>query len=485
MYWQDMTLQNHGYTWDYFAPQILEEDFVDYADGRLLPDGPGYKALIIYQNVLPIESAKKILTLAKKGLPVVLVNGCTETIRPGVSVTYKKAAEMTPFNDGKDEELAQIRAELVALDNVYELDNQADTFQTLQGAGILPATAYDAPNKNLLTHTKDEEGKKYVFVYNMMYLEEAPISFRLKIEGTGRLYKVDCWNAEVEEIGCFTQKDGYTETDVTMAPGAGVIYILETTAAAGLHAEKADCKVVICDDRLIAKPEKSGTYKLELSDGTQKTITAEVSGDIEIPVWNLTVEDWNEGERKEIIEDRGLGIVTHEFYYETTKTPIEVGKTELKPWREIPAVGEQVSGVGYYTAKVTLPAEWSQEDGAYLKIGYANKCTVAVYVNGKKARAVDIDELTADVSELLVPGENEIKVEVSSTLNNRLIARGYYEIGQKISMQVAENANNANVEQETGDSAAPSPLFNIAYRIKDYGITGGVKLVTYKKKEIM
>ena len=41
-----MKLQNAGYTWDYFAPQILEEDFVDFEDGELLPDGPGYRALI-------------------------------------------------------------------------------------------------------------------------------------------------------------------------------------------------------------------------------------------------------------------------------------------------------------------------------------------------------------------------------------------------------------------------------------------------------
>ena len=26
-YWRDCTLQNMGYTWDYFAPQLLEEDF--------------------------------------------------------------------------------------------------------------------------------------------------------------------------------------------------------------------------------------------------------------------------------------------------------------------------------------------------------------------------------------------------------------------------------------------------------------------------
>jgi len=480
MYWQDMTLQNAGYTYDYFAPQLLEEEFVDFSEGRILPEGPGYKALIIYQNVLPVKSAEKILSMAEKGLPVILVNGCTELIRPGVSVTYKMAMEMTPFNDGKDEELLSIRKKLLSLPSVWEVNNQADTCETLAAAGILPTAAYEKPNKNILTHTREDGDKKYVFVYNMMYTEKEPVSFRLKIEGTGRLFKVDCWNAEITEVGCFEQKDGYTEVDDVMAPGAGVIYMLDASQEAGLHAVQGDCRVIVDGSRLIALPEESGKYSFRLSDGTKKEITVDVTGNIQIPVWKLSVEDWNEGERKEIIEDRGLGIVTHEFYYETSKTMIEAGETELLPWKDIPAVGEGVSGVGYYTAKVTIPQSWSHDDGAYLKIGYANKCSAAVYVNGQKARAVDIDELNVDISELLVPGENEITVEISSTLNNRLITRGYYEMGQKISMQVAENANNA-MESEGDTPSGPEGLFNITYRVRDYGMTGKTTLVTYKK----
>ena len=82
LYWKDMQLQNAGYTWDYFAPQLLEEEFVDFTDGELLPDGPGYQALIFYQNVLPLKTAEKLLAMAKKGLPILFVNGVNETLRP-------------------------------------------------------------------------------------------------------------------------------------------------------------------------------------------------------------------------------------------------------------------------------------------------------------------------------------------------------------------------------------------------------------------
>ncbi len=50
-------------------------------------------------------------------------------------------------------------------------------------------------------------------------------------------------------------------------------------------------------------------------------------------------------------------------------------------------------------------------------------------------------------------GENEIKIEVSSTLNNRLLARGYYKQSPILSMQYMAGASNANLsEQEASES---------------------------------
>ncbi|CUQ57455.1 Uncharacterised protein [Dorea longicatena] len=107
-------------------------------------------------------------------------------------------------------------------------------------------------------------------------------------------------------------------------------------------------------------------------------------------------------------------------------------------------------------------------------------------MNGKKAKVVDFDALKVDISDLLKAGENEIRVEVASSLNNRLIARGYYEQGKLSSMELADNANNANVssenEQETG--ADMTPLFDIRAEVKDYGMVGEVKLETYTRVKI-
>lgn len=67
LYWKDIGLQAAGYTWDYFAPQILEEDFVVTDGASLCPEGPGYQALIVYQEEMPLSSAKNSSVWPGKG----------------------------------------------------------------------------------------------------------------------------------------------------------------------------------------------------------------------------------------------------------------------------------------------------------------------------------------------------------------------------------------------------------------------------------
>ena len=94
----------------------------------------------------------------------------------------------------------------------------------------------------------------------------------------------------------------------------------------------------------------------------------------------------------------------------------------------------------------------------------ANGNTAAVYVNGQKAPAVDFDNRRVDISALLQPGENKLLVEVSSTLNNRLKARGYYD---PIKALQGGDENGCIISE-----------------VQDYGMTGMVRMVPYVLKEI-
>ena len=448
LYWQDMTLQHAGYTWDYFAPQILEEDFASVEQSELFADGPGYQALIIYQEFMPVSSAKNLLKLAEQGLRIVFVNGCTELLRPnGKTKTHIKAASLSPFTSESDAELTEIVTKIKALPNVMETDVQAQTVNCLEQLGVLPRAAFTSPNKNVLTRMSQAENETSLFLYNMLYAEKEPFTVSIDVAGGGKPYRVDCWSGRIEPVSG-EDLDGKTRITLTLNPGEATMVLLNQ------------------NERPAAIP------------------VDKVYGDVmQLDQWDVTIESWDEGEKQEITEDRGLGIVSKEVYFETKKTPIHLGTVPLKPWREYSEVGQNVSGLGFYTTSVSLPERWSEKDGAELYIGSTCGNTAAVYVNGYKADAYDFNRKKLDVSRLLKAGKNEILVEVASTLTNRLLARNYYGDTAAYSQQLSDAANNAHT---VGDED-PKPESEHTLRYdnvsvwQDYGMVGKVALHLYKK----
>jgi len=201
------------------------------------------------------------------------------------------------------------------------------------------------------------------------------------------------------------------------------------------------------------------------------------------------VEDWNEGEKVVNIEDRGLGLVTREVWFETKKTPIAAGKTKLIPWKDIPAVGPEVSGLGTYTVKAAVPAAFDPaKHGAELLIGSTNGNSAAVTVNGKAAPPYDFNARSVEIGPLLRPGENTITVEVSSTLNNRVLARNYPQTQKdffKEMMAHFAEEGGGPPGPEPGDDGepppGPPPMDGIKMPVRDYGMTGEVSIRFYGK----
>lgn len=469
IYWKDMSLQNHGYTYEYFAPQILNDPDIRVENGVLDPEGAGYRALILYQDRLPLQSAKEILSMAKEGLPVVIVNGVTEMLFKGHDCFYEKAASKTPFLDGKDEDLAKVMRELKSLDNVREVEDQSQTLSALESLGVEPRVGYGKDNSRIISALRSEGTTSYLFLYNYMYTETEPYTFTVVMEGEGKPYLIDAWQGTQEEILPYRKKDGKTYATITLAPGEAVAVKLEEEEKEELYPtectadfiRKTEGKYRIC-------AENEGVYVTRMSDNTLYETKVEGAQTIPLGRWDLTVEDWNEGDKVGIPEDRGLGYVTNEVYYETKKTKIHVGETDLVPWKDIEEVGPQVSGVGYYRCSVTVPDTWKPGDRAVLRIGSTNGNSAALFINGKKGPAVDFDSLETEVGDFLNCGENTIEIEVSSTLNNRLIARGYYET----------KADPRRVFGEGGAETYPK------IQVQDYGMTGEVSLVLYKEAEV-
>lgn len=506
VYWRDNGLQESGYTYEYFAPMNLEEEemYYDAQKGVVMSNGPAYKALLIYQDMMPVDSAKVLLKWAKQGLPIIIANDTEEIVHGQASTTaanfgikYEKAATRTVGNDGKEAELAQVMAELKAQPSVIELNpdvagqkvgagcSESKAPAALKGLGVYPRAQFLTENQRFITAMRETENEKYVYLYNYQYdakeftqgyswnanrarSDVSPFTTKVSIEGIGKPYFFDASSGKLSEIGAYKFENGRTIVEVTLKGGESTMVVLDkNNTSSPLHALSTDAyKVINKDGKIYAAASKNGTYTTTLSNGQTAVNTFDsVPENIDLSdKWSLMLESWEPGETLTRTEDRpdgfqGVdlpGYTTTERLIATTKLNFDINGGQplesLVPWKSLSGLynANRVTGVGYYTTSVTLPADWSaQTRGAYLDIESINQGTAAVYVNGEKVPGgVDVCNPTKDVSAFLKPGENTIRVVVT-----------------------AANAYNRQ----------SNPSGN---NVINYGMTGKTQLVTYEIKSL-
>lgn len=389
-YWTDLGLQDKGYTYDYFSSYTFMDDEVNVSDGMINSDGVAYKAVVIMEDELPLDAAKKLKEAAENGLPVLFVNNVVEhPNNSGVDKVNITAASTTGCNDGLDDELAAVVSEIKALDNVKTVDSCEEALDALAELGVTPRAENVESNHKLLTNMRKDGDTTYLYVYHYMYEDEEPYSGQISVEGTYQPYILDTWSGDVSKVTDASCENGRTVLNVTLEPGEVALYILDGTAEAVYE-------------------ENAGE-----------------SSELELSGWNLTVDSYTPGDKVERTEENEeTGVTTTEVTYETNHETIDAGElSELVPWKDLESVGDNVSGVGTYTTTFTLPEDFDTETGTVVfKADSFNYGTAMITVNDQKV-PVDMDTAEADISEAVVPGENTISVRVTSSLCN--VARGY------------------------------------------------------------
>ncbi|MDR1043330.1 MAG: fibronectin type III domain-containing protein, partial [Clostridiales Family XIII bacterium] len=444
LYLRDTTLQNAGYTYDYFSPLLLTDNDISYGDGVVQPDGPGYQALVVYQEELPLESARVLLQRASAGLPIVFVDGATELGRPNLmghlgyappfSVQHDEAAVRPLFSTESDAALSGIIAQIKALGNVRVVDNQANIKGALAELGVYPRVQFAESNDEILTYTRKDEAQDTLYLYAYNYkpgaaamagweTSRAPSTVEVAIDEIGKPYELNAWTGEINPVA-YQVKNGRTVMGITLAPGAATMIALNLDDEVALRVHP----VVSTADRIIPynsesnyiAADQSGSYITKLSDGREVTTRIAVPEDIVLSNWNLNVQTWTKGdwERREETKP-GAGYTTYEYRYNTKKTLNRLGSlASLKPWHEL---GVDDSGIGTYTATFTLPADWTDKNGAKLQIGSIFRNSAVAYINGNRI-ALPLESLEVDITKYLKkPGQmNTVQIEVATTLQNSL-----------------------------------------------------------------
>lgn len=434
IYWTDMSLQNAGYTYDYFSPDYLNKMKYNATTGTL-GDTVGYQAILVQQQRMPVDAAERLLELAKQGLKVIFVDD---------------AATITPYYSESNEDLKTVIDEIKQQKNVVTVSDEAAAYPALLNMDVRPRAELVGSNEQILTQVReDADNNLYLYAYNycddqhkfLQYKTTNPQSHGtvantdLSIDGMYVPYCIDPWTGEVKKIANYRYEDGRTIFNLTLEYNDVALFAFEAVSEEELHVVDTDADVSSQNGDFTVRAVKSGTYNTTLSNGNTYMTTLTVPEKTELTNWDLSVENWTASDatdkrsetRKTTVYDKEtdsfqkVDLTTEEVRYQTNKDIISTHLDTLTTWDNIPEIGKEVSGIGYYTTTFNWDAD--SADGAYLDLGTFLQNAV-VEVNGQRAEMVDVVDSVIDITDLLKDGENSLKITVTSTLENRMLAMG-------------------------------------------------------------
>jgi len=391
-------LQDIGYSFDFVGLDNLNIKGVEVKNKTLCPNGPSYKAMILDRSLdmsnnpsedgkrtISLESAKKILSFAKKGLPVVIVGEV-----PSTATYYSDNVK-----EDASKQIGKIMNDLLSLSNVKAAKTFEDVPSTLVSLGVTPDVSFSQEankDKMIASHNKVADTDIY-YIYNRGnnsnsgmvkagsygwgYGKQNEIPYQkasttVTLSGTGTAYVMNAWTGEISPLQNCKVENGKTVVDLSLEANESVIIALDDSGFM---------------DGVVVEPSKNYSSSQEII----------------LDRWDLEVESWTPSTD----------------YATSQKTMINVQMSPLKAWKDVPSL-ENVSGIGHYTASFDLEKGWENGCGAEIDLGIVNFSYV-LCVNGKSV-PVSQTNTRVDIGKYLVSGSNTVEVIVYTTLNNAIKA---------------------------------------------------------------
>jgi hypothetical protein len=243
------------------------------------------------------------------------------------------------------------------------VQNIAEASTAFLGLGLMPRVRTEGGA--VLTQWREAGDSRYLLVYNT---QQTSVSARLSLEGIGRVRELDLWTGRIVPFP--HAADGDRTTLSASIPPSGIrVFELDTGAA-------PDTTI---DDSRSRAPHGAMTVELES--------------------WRLEVVSEEPGGPRSIRLD-GVGP---------------------GDWRTIDAL-RGVSGVGRYTARVSLPDDTPAGSGVYMHLG-ALAGSAVIRSEGRIVGVAYLDDTVIRLGTSVVDG-SEIEIEVRTSLRNAVVHSG-------------------------------------------------------------
>lgn len=209
--WGYTRLLEDGYNYDIISNPHLKLPTVTVQNGVLCPDGPGYRALLVVeQEMLPIDSATILLSLAKDGLPILFVG---------------KLPHLANGANSDDAAAAKLVNAMLELPNVYHVADLDSVPALLRSIHILPLCGYHQPG--LEPVCRQDDSVACYFVYN----GKDPVTTALTLQGRGKPVQLNPYTGTAIPMA-YTQGDGCVTVQAAIGTRDAVLIALVPDADA-------------------------------------------------------------------------------------------------------------------------------------------------------------------------------------------------------------------------------------------------------------
>ena len=209
--WGYTRLLEDGYNYDIISNPHLKLSTVAVENGVLCPKGPGYRALLVAeQEMLPIDSANILLSLAKDGLPLIFVG---------------KLPHLANGANSDDEAAAKLVNGMLALPNVYHAPGLDAVPALLRSIHILPLCGYHQPG--LEPVCRQDDAVTCYFVYN----GRDAVTTGLTLQGSGKPVQLNPYTGAAVPMP-YTQGDGCVAVQASIGTRDAVLIALVPEADA-------------------------------------------------------------------------------------------------------------------------------------------------------------------------------------------------------------------------------------------------------------
>jgi hypothetical protein len=229
---------------------------------------------------------------------------------------------------------------------------------------------------------------------------------------------LDAWTGKQTPLGVFQRHETGISTRITLKQKQSMILAFTKSGGKGMivHASSHSTNVrsIRFNDAGILEAVVDGNAEATvlLSDGKVVKVPRPIRPSLNLTLgpWNLTVESYI----PPTLNSSVRGTIT--------TTPV-IQLAELSPWTSIPSL-KNISGVGTYitTFQLSISSSPLSSPAVLLHLGQVLN-TIRAWVNSRQVSVIDSSDPVVDISDLVVPGENTVRIEVTSTLFNAVKAR--------------------------------------------------------------